>query len=75
MTCCARPTPLGATESVCPECLATIPAERYAKGDVVYLRKTCPEHGTTETPIWRGLESYRLWGQAPPSYGVPRSSG
>src|SRR5208337_4611925 len=50
MTCCANPS-LGVTESVCPECLATIPAERIAEGDTVYLRKTCREHGTTKTPI------------------------
>ena len=33
------------TESVCPECLARIPAERVACGEDVNLRKTCPEHG------------------------------
>lgn len=61
MSCCAKSPALGLTlgltESVCPVCLATIPAERIAEGDTVYLRKTCPEHGTTSTPIWRGLES------------------
>ena len=60
MTCCAKSPALGLTlgltDSVCPVCLATIPAERIAEGDTVYLRKTCPEHGTTSTPIWRGLE-------------------
>ena len=75
MTCCARsPTygvTLGVTESVCPVCLAAIPAERTAEGDTVYLRKTCPEHGTTSTPIWRGLESYRLWGCAPRAWSRP----
>ncbi len=71
MTCCARITSLGLTESVCPECLATIPAERYAEGDAVYLRKTCPEHGTTSTPVWRGLESYLLWGRAPRAFSAP----
>ena len=70
MTCCANPS-LGVTESVCPECLATIPAERIAEGDTVYLRKTCREHGTTKTPIWRGLSSYRLWGEAPRAYSRP----
>jgi uncharacterized radical SAM superfamily Fe-S cluster-containing enzyme len=71
MTCCARHLSLGPTESVCPECLATIPAERYAAGDVVYLKKTCPEHGTTTTPVWRGLESYLIWGEAPRAYSQP----
>ena len=71
MTCCARRLSLGVTESVCPECLATIPAERIVEGDAVYLRKTCPEHGTTSTPIWRGLDSYLLWGQAPRAFSRP----
>ena len=56
MTCCDRHLHLGLTESVCPVCLATIPAERRAEGGTVYLKKTCPEHGTTSTPVWRGLE-------------------
>ena len=65
MTCCDRHLHLGLTESVCPVCLATIPAERCAEGGTVYLKKTCPEHGTTSTPVWRGLNSYLRWGQAP----------
>jgi uncharacterized radical SAM superfamily Fe-S cluster-containing enzyme len=71
VTCCARRLSLGVTESVCPECLGAIPAERYADGDTVYLRKTCPEHGTTSTPIWRGLGSYALWAQAQRAYSRP----
>ncbi len=34
------------TESVCPKCLKRITAQRIKKGDEVYLRKECPEHGT-----------------------------
>ena len=71
MTCCERRLHLGLTESVCPVCLATIPAERCAEGDTVYLKKTCPEHGTTSTPIWRGLESYLRWGEAPRTFSRP----
>ncbi len=66
--CCPS---LGATESVCPVCLATIPAERCAEGDTVYLRKTCPEHGVTSTPVWRGLESYLRWGAPPRIFSRP----
>lgn len=51
----------GSTRSVCPECLKTIPAERLAVGDTVYLDKTCPEHGRVVTPVWRGLRSYEIW--------------
>jgi 7,8-dihydro-6-hydroxymethylpterin dimethyltransferase len=71
MTCCTRRLHLGVTESVCPVCLATIPAERCVEGDTVYLKKTCPEHGTTSTPIWRGLDSYLLWGKAPRIFSTP----
>ena len=71
MACCDRGLSLGLTESVCPTCLATIPAERYAEGDVVYLRKSCPEHGAVATPIWRGLNSYLRWGLAPRAYARP----
>ena len=71
MACCDRRLSLGATESVCPTCLATVPAERFAEGDVVYLRKTCPEHGAVVTPIWRGLDSYLRWGLAPRAYSRP----
>ncbi len=71
MTCCDRHLHLGLTESVCPVCLATIPAERCAEGETVYLKKTCPEHGTTSTPVWRGLDSYLRWGQAARNFSQP----
>ncbi|MCM5551592.1 radical SAM (seleno)protein TrsS [Pleomorphomonas sp. NRK KF1] len=54
----------GRTRSVCPECLKTIPAERVAIGDTVYLDKTCPEHGRVVTPVWRGLRSYDIWSRS-----------
>lgn len=49
------------TESVCPECLARIPAQRILRGDDIYLRKSCPEHGDFETVIWRGEPAYSGW--------------
>ncbi len=52
---------LSTTESVCPECLARIPAQRVAQGDEVYLRKTCPEHGSFQTILWRGQPAYAEW--------------
>jgi len=52
---------LSATESVCPECLARIPAHNVRRGDDVYLRKTCPEHGDFETIVWRGQPDYLGW--------------
>lgn len=49
------------TESVCPECLARIPAARVVRGGDVYLEKTCPQHGEFRTVIWRGEASFRNW--------------
>ncbi len=49
------------TESVCPLCLATIPAQRLGRGEDVFLRKTCPEHGTFEAVVWRGTPSLETW--------------
>lgn len=64
---------LGRTRSVCPECLATIPAERFAVGDTVYLDKTCPEHGRVVTPVWRGLRSYQIWAASRRAQAAPYS--
>ena len=47
------------------------PRRTRAEGGTVYLKKTCPEHGTTSTPVWRGLSSYLRWGQAPRSFSQP----
>ncbi len=52
---------LAETQSVCPECLATVPAARVARGECVYLRKTCPEHGSFESVVWRGRPAYSSW--------------
>lgn len=52
---------LAETESVCPQCLARIPAQRVARGDDVYLRKLCPEHGLFEAVIWRGAPALSAW--------------
>ncbi|MGV8083708.1 MAG: radical SAM (seleno)protein TrsS [Coriobacteriia bacterium] len=49
------------TESVCPVCLARIPAERRPEGDRVYLAKTCPEHGEYRTLVWRGEPALAGW--------------
>ncbi|MBC7108741.1 MAG: radical SAM protein [Methanomassiliicoccales archaeon] len=50
---------IGKTESLCPECLKTIPAEKIAEDDKVYLVKTCPDHGTFKVLIWRGVADYK----------------
>ena len=51
----------GATESVCPRCLARVPAERRLEGGDVYLVKECPEHGEFRTLVWRGEPSLDGW--------------
>ncbi|MCC7207046.1 MAG: radical SAM protein, partial [Anaerolineae bacterium] len=52
---------LSVTESVCPVCLARVPAQRIARGEDVYLRKTCPAHGAFEVILWRGQPAYADW--------------
>lgn len=49
------------TDSVCPECLTRLTAQRVRRGGDVFLRKTCPEHGTFETIIWRGSPTFTSW--------------
>lgn len=43
-----------ATASLCPHCLARIPAERLMAGNEVVLVKRCPDHGEFRTVVWRG---------------------
>ncbi len=52
---------LSHTESVCPECLARIPAKRVTEGGDTYLVKTCPLHGEFQTVIWRGEPRITSW--------------
>lgn len=52
---------LSGTESVCPRCLARVPAVRVARGNNIYLRKTCPEHGDFESLLWRGEPDFSSW--------------
>ncbi len=52
---------LSQTASVCPDCLARIPAARVQYGEDVYLEKTCPEHGDFRTIIWRGKPAFTSW--------------
>ncbi len=52
---------LSETESICPECFAVVPARRVGRGDRIFLKKTCPEHGSYETVIWRGHPAFSSW--------------
>jgi len=49
---------IGKTESLCPVCLKRIPAQKIAENDDVFLEKSCPDHGSFKTVIWRGVTSY-----------------
>lgn len=55
---------IGTTESLCPRCLARIPAAKVAVAGDVYLKKCCPRHGEFRTIIWRGLPGYEAWADA-----------
>ncbi len=39
---------LGTTQSLCPDCLAVVPAKIIVKGKRVYFRKRCDIHGVRE---------------------------
>lgn len=56
---------MASTQSVCPECLTPIAAELVAEiaaeGDNVYLDKTCAEHGSSRTIVWRGAPDFSGW--------------
>lgn len=49
------------TRSVCPVCLKTINGE-IIKEEMVYLEKSCEEHGSFKTLLWKG-EGYEDWGK------------
>ena len=50
-----------ATASLCPVCLERIPAERVVRGENVFLKKRCPEHGDFEALIWKGTPDMARW--------------
>jgi uncharacterized radical SAM superfamily Fe-S cluster-containing enzyme len=54
------------TESLCPVCLKRIPATRLLLGDEVFQDKTCEEHGSFRTLIWRGEPSMAKWRRPKP---------
>lgn len=61
------------TQSVCPSCLATVPAEVVRCGSEVFLIKRCVDHGRFATVVWRGLPPIETWTRpkvplSPPSY-------
>ncbi|WP_461211410.1 radical SAM (seleno)protein TrsS [Desulfocurvus sp. DL9XJH121] len=49
------------TLSLCPVCLARVPARRVTLGAETRLMKTCPEHGAFSAPVWRGEPAFSSW--------------
>lgn len=53
--------PMKPTESLCPVCLAKIPAHIRIRDDDAVLEKRCPLHGSFATPIWCGQPAFESW--------------
>lgn len=52
--------PLHETRALCPECLTVLSASIYADSqNKVWMTRTCPEHGETQTMVWPDAEHYR----------------
>jgi len=45
--------------SICPECLKKIPMRIYEENGVIYLEKTCPEHGKFDDVYWGDAELFK----------------
>lgn len=55
------------TESLCPICLARIPARYAARGGQVWLEKTCPQHGFFDAPVWGDAQGFSCWMRESPA--------
>ncbi len=71
---------LGTTQSLCPECLALVPAKIIVKGNRDYFRKRCPTHGVREDFVCSDVArydqmEYSLPGKVPATYGVEPDRG
>jgi len=56
-------TSFAITQSLCPVCLARIPARKVIQGGSVYLEKSCPQHGDFKVLIWKDARLYQEWGK------------
>ena len=71
---------LGTTESLCPECLAVVPAKIVERAGRVYFRKRCPTHGLREDFVCSDIRQYdqmefSLPAKIPPRFGVEPDKG
>lgn len=65
----AEETLVKSTISLCPECLAHLPAAVFERGGKVWIRKECGRHGASEAVIENDAAYYRVsskdrWGKA-----------
>ncbi len=49
------------SSSICPVCQRRIPMRIYEEDNVIYLEKTCPEHGKFEDVYWGDAELYKYF--------------
>lgn len=71
---------LGATQSLCPDCLAVVPAKIISRDRRVYFLKRCPQHGPREDFVcsdvrWFDRMEYSLPGKLPARFGVGPDRG
>ncbi|HJT36215.1 MAG TPA: radical SAM protein [Pirellulales bacterium] len=71
---------LGTTQSLCPDCLALIPAKIIARRGRVYFRKRCPTHGAREDFVCSDVRQYdrmefSLEGKLPERFGTQTDRG
>jgi uncharacterized radical SAM superfamily Fe-S cluster-containing enzyme len=72
---------LGMTQSLCPACLALVPAKIIVRDNGrVYFRKRCPVHGTRDDFVCSDVRQYdrmefSLPGKIPPVMGVEPARG
>ena len=73
-------TLLGTTQSLCPECLALVPAKIIVRRGRVYFRKACPNHGQRDDFVcsdvaWYDRMEFALPARMPAEFGVEPDKG
>ena len=71
---------LGTTQSLCPDCLAVVPAKIVSRDRRVFFRKNCDIHGTREDFVcsdvsWFDRTGFSLPGKVPLGFGSEPSKG
>jgi 7,8-dihydro-6-hydroxymethylpterin dimethyltransferase len=69
------------TQSICPACKKTVPAEVRVRDDRVYMFKTCLEHGeycaliSSDRNIYEGAKSFNHPGKKPKAFATSALKG